>query len=55
MIVYVNVMTGQELTRSRPDKWLDASSGWERVGLEPAEGETGPTGDRGEEMTHGRS
>lgn len=54
MIVYVNVMTGRELHRSRPDKWLDASLGWERAEREPLEGETGPAEGRDKEVEHGR-
>lgn len=28
---YRNVRTGQVLERPTPDRWLEASSGWERV------------------------
>lgn len=37
MIIYVNVMTGRELVRPRPDRWLDASTGWVRVEGVPLE------------------
>lgn len=31
MITYRNVKTGREYQRPVEDKWLEASSGWERV------------------------
>lgn len=31
MVKYRNVQTGREVERPSEDKWLEASSGWERT------------------------
>lgn len=38
-MLYRNVVSGREVERPGPDEWLDASRGWERVGVEPETGE----------------
>lgn len=39
MTVYINVATGREIVRSRPDPWLEKSAGWVRVEGDPLDDE----------------
>lgn len=53
--VYMNTVTGRELVRPRPDRWLDESAGWVRVEGVPLEDDVSGASDGAQEDEYGWS